>query len=93
VAIHSGIMQSRAGVVEARRDGVDPRAALQQPLRRIDLAAPTGIDEGILDDVLRVLAPSFGRLAAQGELARSPFSVASARNARRTLDSPTRKKT
>src|SRR5436190_5419834 len=63
-------MQSRAVVVEAGRDGVDPRAVLQQPLRRLDPAAPTGIDEGIIEDVLRVLAPSFGRLAERpGKLA------------------------
>src|SRR5262245_45982496 len=56
-------MQSRARVVEAGRYGVDPSAVLQQPLRGLDLAAPTGIEEGIIDDVLRVLTPSFGRLA------------------------------
>ena len=77
VAVPRGIVQSRAGVVEAGRDGVDPRAVLQQALRRIDLAAPTGIDEGIIDEVLRVLAPSFGRLAERpGELARFGFEAA-----------------
>ena len=64
--VERGVVQRRAGVVEAGGNGVHPGPSQQQLIDRLGMAPGRRIDEGVVDDLLPVAPDVLGDRSVEG---------------------------